>query len=818
VATAKMGDDGDITIRLSLKDKARFSAEAKSAASDIDKLNQAAGKSKSKFKEGASGIGSFRKMLSMGADLTIVGRGVGYVAEAVASTGYKLYKAGSDAFETQLKYRQVFKELTPQVDKFISATNMDFGIPTKELQDATALFAIFAKSAGVAGDKLVPFSTQVVQASEDLASFHNVDVAQVFNAMQSGLAGMVRPLRQYGIFLSDAAVKQTAVAMGLVKAGGSALEAKTRLDNLRVAQARYNQAVSKYGEGSIQASSAQVGMQKAQIIVDKAAGNTNVTLNEQQKILARQQFIMNNVGDATGDLARTISSPANQMRMLRNRFLETTRTIGLQLLPGINAFVKVMNSGLKNVLQWLHDHAAEWGTRFTRALELVKKAIGDAVNAFKIGGWQGAAKSLDESAGAGGHLETAIHKVVQAFKDIKKIWDDAIYPLLTTAYDWIVKLGGPLALGLLAATLHFVADHATALKVVLIALAGIWAAETISTLVLNIAYGIHNILLVASIGLEGGLAAAREAATLAAEQEAVAGGFLNSILNSSLVTLLASTVAKAASAVWTGIVTAATWAWTAAQWALNVAMNANPISLLVIAIVILIAGIVLAYKRVGWFRAAVDATFRFFKAVILGTVNWVKRNWQLLIAILLGPVAVAVYLIRRNWDTIKNAFGAVVGWLGDRWSDFVNALKAQVGFVVGIFQGIWEGVKGAFKAMINFLIDSWNTFVDFIPAIHISILGKHIDEDVGKTLHIKRLHEGGTVTKPGIVNMRPSEELVVLPAAASVIPHENAPGPGDMVNLTEILKSRPIHVHVELDRKEIAKAQWSATADSGARR
>ncbi len=47
--------------------------------------------------------------------------------------------------------------------------------------------------------------------------------------------------------------------------------------------------------------------------------------------------------------------------------------------------------------------------------------------------------------------------------------------------------------------------------------------------------------------------------------------------------------------------------WTAAQWLLNVALDANPIGVVVIALGLLVAGVIWAYKNVGWFRDAINS-------------------------------------------------------------------------------------------------------------------------------------------------------------------------------------------------------------------
>jgi len=65
-----------------------------------------------------------------------------------------------------------------------------------------------------------------------------------------------------------------------------------------------------------------------------------------------------------------------------------------------------------------------------------------------------------------------------------------------------------------------------------------------------------------------------------------------------------------------------TKAWTAAQWLLNIALNANPIGLIVIAIGLLVAGVILAYKNLEFFRDAVDAVWKAIKQAVQFIGEW----------------------------------------------------------------------------------------------------------------------------------------------------------------------------------------------------
>ena len=129
----------------------------------------------------------------------------------------------------------------------------------------------------------------------------------------------------------------------------------------------------------------------------------------------------------------------------------------------------------------------------------------------------------------------------------------------------------------------------------------------------------------------------------------------------------------------------ATYVMTAAQWALNVAMYANPVGLIVLGIVALIAVLVAAGYFVYKFRDQILAG--------LGAAwNWIKSNWPLLLAILTGPIGLAVWAILRYKDQI-------IGFFQDVW-DFITGIDL---FESGraLIQGFWNGILSAKDALIE---------------------------------------------------------------------------------------------------------------------
>jgi hypothetical protein len=126
-------------------------------------------------------------------------------------------------------------------------------------------------------------------------------------------------------------------------------------------------------------------------------------------------------------------------------------------------------------------------------------------------------------------------------------------------------------------------------------------------------------------------------------------------------------------------------AYTAAQWLANAAMSANPIVLIVAGLVLLAAGFVLAYEKVDWFHKGVDDTF-----------SWIKDHWPLLLAILTGPIGLAVYAIVKYGDEIVGFFKALPGRI-------VDALKAAPEALKGAGSWTVDQIIAGFKTVTSLL-------------------------------------------------------------------------------------------------------------------
>lgn len=126
-------------------------------------------------------------------------------------------------------------------------------------------------------------SQNLTQLGYDISSFFNISIEDAMQKLQSGISGELEPLRRLGYDLSQARLEQTALNLGI----------KESVANMTQAE-------------------------KAEL---------------------RYYTIMTQVTTAQGDMARTLETPANQLRILQAQLTQAARAIGNIFIPALNAIL-----------------------------------------------------------------------------------------------------------------------------------------------------------------------------------------------------------------------------------------------------------------------------------------------------------------------------------------------------------------------------------------------------------------------------------------------------------------------------------------------
>jgi hypothetical protein len=215
------------------------------------------------------------------------------------------------------------------------------------------------------------------------------------------------------------------------------------------------------------------------------------------------------------------------------------------------------------------------------------------------------------------------------------------------------------------------------------------------------------------------------------------------------------------------VVAAVTKAWSVAQGLLNLAFLTSPITWIVLAVVALVVAIVIAYKKSETFRNIVNGAFQAVLGAVKAVWNWVKGNWPLLLAIIAGPIGLAVRFIVNHWDTIKAGAKTAVKWITDKFGGLITFFKSLPKKLKDAVKNLWSGLSDGFKDVLNFLIDGWNA-LDF--GIHVNLpswlggAGLNIDDVIPD---IPRLAAGGIVSSPTLALIGEAGPEAVVPLGKS---------------------------------------------------
>lgn len=115
-----------------------------------------------------------------------------------------LVQAGSDYNETLNLWQVAMRNNLDTADQFVNKMQKAYGISTKTLMNAQAIFKNMIGSLGQISDQTAyALSEALVQMSADFASLYNVTIESAFQKMQAMLAGQVRPIRSAGLDMTE---------------------------------------------------------------------------------------------------------------------------------------------------------------------------------------------------------------------------------------------------------------------------------------------------------------------------------------------------------------------------------------------------------------------------------------------------------------------------------------------------------------------------------------------------------------------------------------------------------------------------------------
>jgi hypothetical protein len=234
----------------------------------------------------------------------------------------------NDFYEATDLFHNAMGNLSGEADTLISKMQGLLGVDPTKAMTYMATIQSLGTSFGLTSDKAYVLSKNLTQLAYDEGSYWNKDVAETFTAMSSAISGEIEPIRRLGIDLTQARLQQELLALG------------------------FNKQVS--------------------------------SLSQADKAVLRYIAIMKQTANVQGNLAQTIQSPANQIKILKAQLDMLAKSVGSLLYPALKSILPPLIAAVQLIREFVEWVAKLMGvkvvfTDFTKSADSVG-GIGDAMD------------------------------------------------------------------------------------------------------------------------------------------------------------------------------------------------------------------------------------------------------------------------------------------------------------------------------------------------------------------------------------------------------------------------------------------------------
>ena len=204
----------------------------------------------------------------------------GFLSQAVTSA--------MDMIETTHLFEVSMGNLAEETDVVIQKMHELTGLDVANLRNRIGTMNLLGQTMGMTAKNAQTLALNTNQLSLDMGALFNVPYQQITEDLRSGLIGQSRTLYKYGIDVTEAAIANEALAQGITKS------------------------VRHMSQG--------------------------------EKMMLRHNIIVRQMSKMQGDFAITFNQPINQLRVLQERFVTLSRTIGQLFVPVMSVVLKVANA------------------------------------------------------------------------------------------------------------------------------------------------------------------------------------------------------------------------------------------------------------------------------------------------------------------------------------------------------------------------------------------------------------------------------------------------------------------------------------------
>lgn len=304
---------------------AKVGSASRSLITGFSNTTKSIKSTRSGFRGLASTIGKFY------ATYWMVMRAVGKIGSAV--------DLASQLTEVQNVVDTTFGDMASKVDDFTKTSIQDFGMSELTVKQISSRFQALGTSIGISSeqvangtavankalmsqnntlykttDSMADMSLNLTRLAGDMASFYDVDQADVAKSLQSIFSGTIAPLRRYGLDLTQATLSEWAMKNGL---------------------------------------------------------DANIkSMTQAEKVLLRYNYVMANTQAAQGDFAKTANTWANSVRVLKQEFQAWGSIIGSVIINALKPFVQALSKVMLKVISFTRTVADALGAIFGWTIEI----------------------------------------------------------------------------------------------------------------------------------------------------------------------------------------------------------------------------------------------------------------------------------------------------------------------------------------------------------------------------------------------------------------------------------------------------------------
>ena len=225
-----------------------------------------------------------------------------YGLSRVVNAFKECFNESSEYIENINLFRVTMGDASDEALRYADSVSEALGIDTSQFVRYQGIFNRMTNGFGTGAEKSRLMSKNLVQLGYDMSSMFNTDIETAMEKLESAMAGQIKGVKEYGYDLSVAALQETALKHG---------------------------------------------------ITEKVS-----VMSQAEKAQLRYITLMEHSNEVLGDMARTIDTPANAMRILEQQWVQLKRAIGnvismvvVKLLPYIQAFVKLVTEGVNKLAE-----------------------------------------------------------------------------------------------------------------------------------------------------------------------------------------------------------------------------------------------------------------------------------------------------------------------------------------------------------------------------------------------------------------------------------------------------------------------------------